>query len=351
MGNEYNELAEQRWVMIDLTLIFTGFFLKGLDWSSLSKNAPYIKLDVTHVQDNMVLKFFLDCSVMMIIGCVSYIIRRLMSRFEPTSVENLIDLCYISNISIFILDSPFHGYYIHGYNPQKQSDANLAGIIQGLQREAEKKSTTKGLDESDATGLQTFEIYINAEFRQKYDHALREVQKFDEALTKVKEDQRKPKDKDPNLKTSVINNNNDIPQKMHESVLQKPTDPKEQVRSMFISLITQAQQSPASHIVEKNWQQYFFGFPPEGNFLTMPRSIFYKDPGANFKRTSLIGIDIRLLIGNSLFFYMIDYASGGLTVMALFFTFLLDRFIKYLREEFGQDNISKKTFIDERFLI
>lgn len=339
--------------MIDFTFIFAGFFLKGLDWSSLSKNAPYINLDVTHVEDNMVLKFFLDCSVMMIIGCVTYIIRRLMSRFEPTCVENLIDLCYISNISIFILDSPFHGYYIHGYNPQKQSDANLAGIIRGLQREAEKKSTTKGLDESDHTGLQTFEIYINADFRQKYDNALREVHNFDREtgneLKKVKETK---KDKESKQKDSVlIKNNESLPNISPDPSKYRPVDPKEEVRILFTTLISQAQQSPASYIVEKNWQQYFFGFPPEGNFLTMSRPIFYKDPGANFKRTSLIGIDIKLLVGNSLFFYMIDFASGGLTVMALFFTFLLDRFIKYLRQEYGQDNISKKTFIDERFLI
>jgi meckelin len=351
VGNEYNELAEQRWVMIDFTFIFAGFFLKGLNWSSLAKNAPYIQLDTTNVSDNMVLRFFLDCSVMMVIGCSSYIIRRLMARFEPTSVENLIDLCYISNISMFFMDSPFHGYYVHGFNPQKQSDANLAAIMEGLKREASKPFSKRGLNPQDPTALQTFEVYVNASFRESYDALLKEIQELDKETGIAPKKGYQKKDKDAPAKSALGPKNNDS---LHTEMGDKATilqNPKDKVRSLFVNLISEVQASPETYILEKNWQQYFFGVPPIENFLKMPNPYFYKDPGANFKRTSLIGIDIKLLIGNSLFFYMIDFSSGGLTVMALFFTFLLDRFIKYLRQTYGQDNISKKTFIDERFLI
>jgi meckelin len=42
----------------------------------------------------------------------------------PTKPEEFIDLCTISNISIFILDDSIHGYYIHGKIP--------GGIAEGI---------------------------------------------------------------------------------------------------------------------------------------------------------------------------------------------------------------------------
>ena len=43
--------------------------------------------------------------------------RKLLKVWYPTKPEEFIDLCTISNISLFILDDVNHGYYIHGKIP------------------------------------------------------------------------------------------------------------------------------------------------------------------------------------------------------------------------------------------
>lgn len=112
---------------------------------------------------------------MMFIGCTSYsrqpspVIRRLISRFIPTAVDNLVDLCSIANISVLFFDTPFHGYYIHGVNPTAKSDTNLKGLVESLNMESQGKSQKRGLDPNDYEGLQTFEIYIPVELRKAYD--------------------------------------------------------------------------------------------------------------------------------------------------------------------------------------
>lgn len=79
MGNEYNELTVIRWVFFDLTLFFTGFLLvyyflnfSGVGWQDYSRNCPYLFTEVDNIKDNRVIKFFLDISMMMIVGLISY---------------------------------------------------------------------------------------------------------------------------------------------------------------------------------------------------------------------------------------------------------------------------------------
>lgn len=101
---------------------------------------------------------------------------------------------------------------------------------------------------------------------------------------------------------------------------------------------------------DKSWAHYFFGIPSEDAFGKNTEAIFYRDPSEGFKKTSLVGMDMRLLIGNALFFYLMHIIFLNVEI-SLFFTFLWDGFLRYLRNSFGEDNISKKTMIDERFLI
>lgn len=91
----------------------------------------------------------------------------------PTSIENIVDLCSIANISVVFFDSPFHGYYIHGMNPTARSDTNIKGLLESLDKESQGKGQRRGLDPDDITNLQTFEIYIPAQLRREYDSVRR----------------------------------------------------------------------------------------------------------------------------------------------------------------------------------
>lgn len=115
-------------------------------------------------------------------------------------------------------------------------------------------------------------------------------------------------------------------------------------------MISDAMKPNSGVIFEKTWSQYLLNVPPFENFNTLKQTQFYKDSESSFKRTSLVGLDIRLLVGNCLFFFLMDVIFRN-TAISLFFTFIFEGFMRYVRNNYGEDNISKKTMIDERFLI
>lgn len=118
----------------------------------------------------------------------------------------------------------------------------------------------------------------------------------------------------------------------------------------FKDVIINAGKENKVKIHDKSWEHYLMGFPPVSDLATLQEPRFFRDPGESFKRTSLIGLDMRLLVGNSLFFYVMHIIFNNVEI-ALFFTFLFEGLLRYIRNHFGEDNISKKTMIDERFLI
>jgi meckelin len=105
-----------------------------------------------------------------------------------------------------------------------------------------------------------------------------------------------------------------------------------------------------SDVKDKSWIHYFLGTPSDEIIHNLGRPVFYRDPGESFKRTSMVGLDIRLLIGNAMFFYLMHIIFLNVEI-SLFFTFLWDGLLRFVRNSYGEDNISKKTMIDERFLI
>jgi len=54
----------------------------------------------------------------------------------PTSVQDFVDLCSISNVSIFILDETLHGYYIHGKTPGGTAEVNAEELELALEAES-----------------------------------------------------------------------------------------------------------------------------------------------------------------------------------------------------------------------
>ncbi len=54
----------------------------------------------------------------------------------PLPEEDFVDLCCISNISIFIFDETLHGYYIHGRNPIGKSEGSLEYIESVFEKES-----------------------------------------------------------------------------------------------------------------------------------------------------------------------------------------------------------------------
>ena len=83
----------------------------------------------------------------------------------------MIDLCSVSNISIFILDENYRGYYIHGRSPHGLTDVNIKEILMNFYREENRMSGARGLQ--DNSDEQIFIMKINTRFRRQYESLFR----------------------------------------------------------------------------------------------------------------------------------------------------------------------------------
>jgi meckelin len=88
-------------------------------------------------------------------------------RLIANKILNFIDLCSVSNISIFILDLNHHGYYIHGRSPHGLTDVNIKDILMNFHREKNRMSGTRGLENN--SNEQIFIMKININFRKQYE--------------------------------------------------------------------------------------------------------------------------------------------------------------------------------------
>lgn len=104
-------------------------------------------------------------------------------------------------------------------------------------------------------------------------------------------------------------------------------------------------------ILEKTTFQYLIGYPPSEDLTRLEHPVFYKDKSNSFKRTSLYGMDLTLLVLNCMVMNAADIVLGHRTMLGLFCMYVVEWVVIWFRNTYGEENISKKTLIDERFLI
>jgi len=66
------------------------------------------------------------------------------------------------------MDGPLHGYYIHGESPLGVSEVSKEHLRSLCEGEPGKPIRYQGLTPADSD-LQTYEMFVSKEFRQKYD--------------------------------------------------------------------------------------------------------------------------------------------------------------------------------------
>jgi meckelin len=109
---------------------------------------------------------------LLLLALIQYLIYVIFyQRFVEDRLINFIDLCSVSNISVFILTDNQYGYYIHGRSPHGTTDVNIRDMIMNLERESNRMSGTRGLQAK--SDEQTFIVRIDRTFRSQYEILLR----------------------------------------------------------------------------------------------------------------------------------------------------------------------------------
>lgn len=171
--NELNELLTTKVVSVEVVLIWSLFFIKGQDWEWIAQYEPEVGTNNTRSPESYVMSFFIYTLVVMLTGFVIYIIRYATAFLFPPSYMEFEDLCSVANISLFIFDEKFHGYYIHGESPANSADVTLDVLKKELDREGEGASKYRGLVQTHPT-LQTYEFYVPYSTRKIFDQVFEE---------------------------------------------------------------------------------------------------------------------------------------------------------------------------------
>lgn len=306
IANKWNQLSIYR--NIDLSFIFLIFllFMIGFEFESLSLKKPINSGSEQIIEISIIFKFVISTFFLMIIYFIKYLYFFFINdRFISSNpFIDLIDLSSLTNISIFILNNRYHGYYIHGKTIHQYSDISLQEIYKNIENEKNNLCKSRGL----IPNQDVFEIFVSIQFREKYDEIYRDIYQ-----------------------------NND----------------SNKLLSLFLSDFIE-KSCPFKYEIKQNligFEKFFGPFP---NLFIEKKSIFYQDIYYKFKNELMyIGLQYDLIILLILTFTFIDniILTNNNTIISILITFIIDYILFKIRAYFGEKNISKKSMIDSKFLI
>ncbi|CAF2625636.1 unnamed protein product [Rotaria sp. Silwood2] len=174
VANEFIEIQTFRRIHVPFHLLFALFLLKVINLENIALANSDIILFPSLPAANYTMEynsvFHVGTAFIVLLGTaiIQYLFYIIFyQRLIGDKILNFVDLCSVSNISVFILDQNYHGYYIHGRSPHGTADVNIKDMIMNLERESRSMSGTRGLQANSTE--QIFIMRTNRTFRAQYD--------------------------------------------------------------------------------------------------------------------------------------------------------------------------------------
>ncbi|CAF3802666.1 unnamed protein product [Rotaria magnacalcarata] len=328
-ANELNEIQTFRRVNVPFQILFVLFFLKVINLESYScGDGKFISsssnLDCS--RSNTIVRIAVAFFVLLGTAIVQNLFFTIFyQRFIEDKITNFIDLCSVSNISVFILDENFHGYYIHGRSPHGMTDVNMKDTVMNLYREENRMSGTRGLEPN--SDEQIFIMKINRSFRRQYQSLLQAYYGYT-GPRKTRLDAERYTDL---LLQSYQNLNGflcafiDHSLSSHQYIL----------RNRFLL---------------ERMLDYEFRVRTRSDFDGQIDNFLYVDNEKTFTNILFCGEQSTLVIWNMITFLFIDILAQNY-ILAAILTYVIDFIVVGIRNSFGRNNLSKKTLIPKNFLI
>jgi len=349
--NELNErLASTRTTAhvtwLSMCLFLEGFGIKhwsrwypGLSTGEHMESAPY----------NPFLQFAVGACTWMLIVFAQLLVSRLCSIWVGHDLIDFVDVCAVANVSVFILDEPFHGYYIHGKAPSSKGDWCHTELAKAIHDESKGIGFTRGLTPE---SVQTFEMLLppnlqisypsgeNVDFRE---HLYRTF--MDIAATRNMIAQRTP----------ARPTESDVAHlSMHRCTLS----------TLFDATIHAMMQAAREVIqVQTRWQR-FWGAPPDGGVIGLRQPILFEDKTLLAWSSCLAhGSEIRVaglgvptgfewhLTALEMLMFNIVWRFGDSIFLAAAVAFLLNRVVIGIYSVVARHMLSRTTIIDPMFLL
>lgn len=338
-ANELNELQNTPLVTVEFTYFVYMFFMFGLGWYYWASETPILTTSGNDSPFNRVLYFFVMTFVFLCTGAAEYFIKMALSIWLPLPSHDFIDLCAVSNMSIIMFDEILHGYYIHGQSPGGMADTDSEELKRILENEERGGGRNRGLDPSDSSGLQTYEIYIPGDMRRKYDGLY--------SVPLELEIEQLQRSGAPGAIGKVPGFNPTVPQGLDIDVMEQRRRELSKALKVYIEQIVA---NSSRYIQDKTAFQRFLGLPPADMSTLKGFSYFFRDTRMSFQQLFLPGMDFHFIEFRILVFFFWQAVIGN-QYFAIVFTYLIEITLIWFRSVLASRNLSTKTMIDQRFLI
>ena len=326
IANEWNELQTHRKVNVGLQLFLTLLFLKVIGFENLSSMSPDSSFQ-NNPQDNsvpqsFVCRFAISISIYLALVAAQWVFKLVFfERYIENKLQQLIDLCSIANISIFILEHRMYGYYIHGRSAHGFADVDMQSIYEQMKREEEDLCGHRGLEPS--SECQTFEVTVTAKFREKYDTILQPLHRRG-GLGRP---------------TGRI--------KMASDELERSFQAHEALKRFFGMFLQHALKNLDYIIKEKLFLESLLDLEFQE---TDDRCLLFRDNKHTFKRVLFYGHEATFILFEMLIFTFVDIVSNDF-VLAAVVTYILVMLVEKICSASGRSNVVHKTLVDQRFLM
>ncbi|XP_075776499.1 meckelin isoform X2 [Pelodiscus sinensis] len=172
IANEWNEIQTVRKINPLFQVLAVLFFLEVVGFSNLAlmdSSSSLTRSSESYIAPwSRILRFGVSTVLWLVIAMLQIIFFAVFyERFVEDKIRQFVDLCSMSNISVFLLSHRCFGYYIHGRSVHGHADTNMEEMNMNLKREAENLCSQRGLLPN--TDGQTFQISISGKMRQQYD--------------------------------------------------------------------------------------------------------------------------------------------------------------------------------------
>ncbi|KAJ6657194.1 hypothetical protein lerEdw1_002783 [Lerista edwardsae] len=320
IANEWNEIQTHRKVSTSLQLFAVLLLLEVVGLKNLASSDLSVNLrpgpDAYQATWSPILRFGIAASIWLAVGLVQIVFSiGFYERFIEDKIHQFVDLCSLSNVSVFILMHRCYGFYIHGRSVHGHADVSLETMYSYIRKEEENRCALRGLEAN--SDIQTFEVLLTDRTRVLYD---RIAQSSMEAArgTNVRSDLHKQR-----LKNYYALNHFLVTFFEH-----RYRDMDYIVKNKF----------PLERIMDMEFQE-------PGDM-----SVLYNDESALFSRTLFYNHELALLLFEILLFSAVDLAAQDF-VLATIVTFIAQKLVQMLRNALGRRNLAEKTLVEKQFLI
>ena len=333
VANEWRELQTARKLSPVVLFFILMICIKVIGFENWTTNEPELRVDVDQTLTNssqvdLTMRIAVICLLYLVITFVLWMLFYLLyMRFVGDQVDNFVDFCSLSNVSVLILSDLQFGYYIHGASVHGFAHVDLLQLYQQFQREENNLCSTRGLEPN--SSIQTFEIALTMKFRAEFDRILQLMLN--------------PKDTTTLTKQHTIHLREALSGKLENSVIAY------NIMNKYLSSFLDHSFSDNDYVVkDKVLSERLLR-----NEVFSPSShcIFYRDSANYFTNVLLCGMEWELLVYYLLLLIVVDWWSNYNFVLAIVVVYFCDLLVVKIRDHFGTQNLSTKAMVHRRFLM